>query len=42
MEHPTLVMPEFTSLDELLTTVTSDYKLDNYSPMDSIPAPMAV
>ncbi len=42
MEHPTLVMPEFTTLEELLETVPSDYKLENYKPMDSIKAPMAV
>jgi thymidylate synthase len=39
---PTLEMPQFNALDQLLTTKTSDYKLLNYDPMDSIPAPMAV
>lgn len=39
---PTLDMPEFTNIYELLETKTSDYKLLNYSPMDSIKAPMAV
>lgn len=38
---PTLEMPAFTNLEELLQTKTSDYKLVNYNPMDSIPAPMA-
>lgn len=42
MEHPTLEMPEFSNIAELLETVPSDYKLLNYSPMKSIPAPMAV
>ena len=42
MEHPTLEMPEFSNIAELLKTVPSDYKLLNYSPMKSIPAPMAV
>jgi len=42
MVCPTLKMPEFNSLEELLNTKTSDYKLLNYSPMDSIKAPMAV
>ena len=39
---PTLEMPEFTTLDELLATKTSDYKLLDYDPMASIKAPMAV
>jgi len=38
---PTLEMPAFTNLEELLQTKTSDYKLVDYNPMDSIPAPMA-
>ena len=42
MECPTLQMPEFDSLEELLKTKSSDYKLLNYSPMNSIKAPMAV
>lgn len=41
-ELPTLKMPAFTSLEELLQTKTDDYKLLNYNPMDSIKAPMAV
>jgi len=42
MEHPTLEMPIFSTLEQLLKTTTSDYKLLNYNPMKSIPAPMAV
>jgi len=39
---PWIEMPEFTTLDELLNTKTSDYLLLGYDPMDSIKAPMAV
>jgi len=39
---PTLVMPEFRTLSQLLRTKTSDYKLENYNPMPSIKAPMAI
>jgi thymidylate synthase len=39
---PILEMPEFTTLEELLDTKTSDYKLVGYDPMPSIKAPMAV
>ena len=39
---PILDMPTFTTLEELLTTSASDYKLVGYDPMDSIKAPMAV
>ena len=39
---PTLQMPLFKNLDELLETKTSDYILENYSPLESIKAPMAV
>lgn len=39
---PTLEMPLFSSLEELIQTKTSDYKLINYNPMESIKAPMAV
>lgn len=42
MSLPYLLMPAFNTLNELLATKTSDYKLINYTPMDSIPAPMAV
>ena len=39
---PTLEIPKFKDLDELVKTKPGDYKLHNYNPMDSIPAPMAV
>lgn len=39
---PKLVLPEFKNLKELLTTSPSQYKLENYNPMDSIKAEMAV
>lgn len=39
---PTLKMPAFSTLDELIATKTSAYKLLDYDPMDSIKAPMAV
>lgn len=39
---PHLLMPAFNTVNQLLATKTSDYKLINYSPMDSIAAPMAV
>ena len=39
---PTLLMPKFSNIAELLETNTSDYKLLNYDPMLSIKAPMAV
>lgn len=39
---PHLLMPAFNNLNELLATKTSMYKLINYTPMDSIKAPMAV
>jgi len=42
MQGPTLEMPKFENIAELLETVPSDYKLLNYNPMDSIKAPMAV
>ena len=41
-DRPHLLMPAFNTLEELLNTKTSDYKLINYDPMDSIKAPMAV
>jgi thymidylate synthase len=39
---PKLEMPQFTNLEELVTTTPSDYKLIGYDPMPSIKAPMAV
>jgi thymidylate synthase len=39
---PTLKMPEFNSLDELLMTKPSDYILENYTPLESIKMSMAV
>lgn len=39
---PTLQLPNFNSLEELLDTKPSDYILENYNPMPSIKAPMAV
>ena len=39
---PTLKIPNFSTLEELLETKTSEYELINYDPMPSIKAPMAV
>ena len=39
---PTLEMPVFKDLEELINTTPSDYKLIDYNPMESIKAPMAV
>ena len=39
---PHLLMPPFNTLNELLATKTSDYKLINYNPQDTINAVMAV
>jgi thymidylate synthase len=39
---PVLIMPIFADLDQIAKTKPNDYKLINYNPMDSIPAPMAV
>jgi len=39
---PTLEMPYFTNLKEIIETKPADYKLVDYDPMDSIKAPMAV
>ena len=37
-----LKMPSFKSIEEVLESRPTDYKLLNYNPMDSIKAPMAV
>jgi thymidylate synthase len=42
MAGPTLEMPAFKDLEELVNTKPNDYKLVGYDPMDSIKAPMAV
>lgn len=39
---PTLVMPEFKTLDELIQTKPEDYRLENYNPQETIKADMAV
>jgi len=39
---PVLSLPKFADLDQIAKTKPNDYKLINYNPMDSIPAPMAV
>jgi thymidylate synthase len=39
---PTLEMPAFKDLEELVNTTPSQYKLVGYDPMESIKAPMAV
>ena len=39
---PTLEIPAFKDLEELVNTTPSDYKLHNYNPMTSIKAEMAV
>jgi thymidylate synthase len=39
---PTLEMPAFKDLAELVNTTPSQYKLTGYDPMESIKAPMAV
>ena len=42
MQPPTLQIPKFNSIEEVLKSTTKDYKLINYVPMESIKAPMAV
>jgi thymidylate synthase len=39
---PNLIMPLFKNLNELLKTTPKDYLLENYKPLGSIKAPMAV
>ena len=42
LEAPKLEIPNFKSIEEVLSSKPQDYKLLNYNPMDSIKAPMAV
>jgi thymidylate synthase len=42
VKGPTLVMPEFQQLGELMEATPDMFILSNYNPMDSIKAPMAV
>ena len=39
---PTLEMPQFKNIKDVVSSKPKDFKLVNYSPMDSIKAPMAV
>jgi len=39
---PKLVLPEFETLEDVLKSKVSDFVLENYNPMESIKAPMAV
>ena len=41
-ESPKLIMPQFKTLDDVLATSVSDYKLVGYNPMPAIKAEMAV
>ena len=41
-EAPKLQMPKVESIEQVLKTTPKDYKLTDYSPMESIKAPMAV
>ena len=41
-EPPTLVMPSFKNVDDVIVAKPKDFRLVNYEPMDSIKAPMAV
>jgi thymidylate synthase len=41
-KRPILMMPEFETIDQVLTTKPDDYKLIGYIPMKTIKAPMAV
>ena len=42
MTGPTLQMPAFNTLEELISTKPTDYILNGYDPMSSIKADMAV
>lgn len=39
---PTLIMPDFSTLDDVLESTVGDYILDGYNPLATIKAPMAV
>jgi|TARA_B100001093_G_scaffold304614_1_gene290443 thymidylate synthase len=41
-EPPTLEMPSFKNVDDVIIAKPKDFRLVNYKPMDSIKAPMAV
>ena len=41
-EPPTLEMPSFKNVDDVIIAKPKDFRLVNYEPMDSIKAPMAV
>src|SRR6056300_665057 len=42
VKGPTLIMPEFQQLGEIMEATPDMFILDNYNPMESIKAPMAV
>ena len=42
MQPPSLQIPKFSSIEEVLKSKPKDYRLINYNPMESINAPMAV
>jgi thymidylate synthase len=39
---PTISIPKFSSIDDVVMIDPKEFKLNNYDPMDSIKAPMAV
>jgi thymidylate synthase len=41
-KSPVLVIPEFASLEEVLNSSIEDYALENYAPLPTINAEMAV
>ena len=42
MQLPTLQIPKFNSIEDVLKSTPKDYQLVGYNPMESIKAPMAV
>ena len=42
MQPPSLQIPKFNSIDEVLKSNPKDFRLVDYNPMESIKAPMAV